>query len=72
LSTRSIFAGSIPAKRRSCCRQSQGVGTSLTVASLTVARSASVKPGRGERPSSRNGSRVTTSAKQTMSHPGTF
>ena len=69
--TRVIAAGSMPARRRSCCRQSQGVGTSLTVASLTDLRSSSLKSGFGTRPISRNGSRVTTSPKQTMSQSGT-
>ena len=51
--------GSMPASRRSCCRQSHGVGTSLTVASFTDLRSASLKSGRGgRRPISRKGSRV--------------
>ena len=45
--TRAMRAGSMPARRRSCCRQSHGVGTSLTVASRTDLRSASVKSGRG-------------------------
>jgi hypothetical protein len=69
--TRVMLAGSMPASRRSCCRHSHGVGTSLTVASLTDFRSASVKPACGGwRPISRKGSRPTTSPKQTMSQPG--
>ena len=69
--TRVMVAGSMPARRKSCCRQSQGVGTSLTVASFTDFRSASLKSGLSTRPISRNGSRVTTSPKQTMSQSGT-
>jgi hypothetical protein len=55
------------ARRKSSCRQSHGVGTSLTVASRTAVRTASLKLGRGMRPISMNGSRVTASPKQTRS-----
>ena len=70
--TRSSLPGSSPARRMSSCRHSQGVGTSLTVATRMPIRSESWKPGLGSRPSRKKGSRVTTSQKQTRSHVGSW
>ena len=61
-----------PASRRSCCRQSQGVGTSDTVASRR--RRQIGEPERltaiAALPTRKNGSRPATSQKQTSGEPG--
>ena len=63
--TRASRSGSMPCSRRSCCRHIQGVGTSDTVANRSSSKSASLKPARSRRPTRKNGSRATTSQKQT-------
>ena len=42
--------GAIPARRKSCCRQIQGVGTSVTGANLHSGNCVGLKPGFGVRP----------------------
>ena len=68
--TQSICAGSTPCRRRSCWRQSQGVGTSDTVPSFSRVRSVSRNAEGSRLPTRKNGSRAATSQKQTIGELG--
>src|SRR6476646_748416 len=60
----------MPCSRKSCWRQSHGVGTSDTIATFNPVKSANRKLERSRFPTRKNGARAATSKKQTSGGSG--